>query len=186
MSGRLAGIVAGLLGGMLLWAIGPAWAHGPGGKPVRFDVEWCGEGAGRTLRIADVRAGGRYPVCLQARNEEPIDLQVNLSVGFGQIDAQGRRICRVPHVATREEAWLTDSGGAEETPAWTLPANATRSLEFFLHIDRLTDYPADASGGSSFRGWLGCLLVEGRAQASETGGHKGVRLMRMIQATDAG
>ncbi|MBF0180291.1 MAG: hypothetical protein HQM03_09730 [Magnetococcales bacterium] len=179
MTGGWAGAVAVLVGGICWWASGLAWAHGPGGKPVRFDVEWCGEGAGRTLRIADVRAGGRYPLCLRVSNEEPIDLRIGFVIGFGEIDEQGRRICRVPHVATREGAWLVDGGSNR-----TVSANATQSLDLLLHIDQLSAYPVDASGGSAFRGWLGCLLVEARAPTSETGtgGHKGVRLMRMIQA----
>ncbi|MBF0135965.1 MAG: hypothetical protein H7833_18850 [Magnetococcus sp. DMHC-1] len=162
--------------------VGDLLAHGPGSR-LELHVEFCAETtAGRIHVPLEKQTSGDYPFCLDIRNPETVDISLSLSLIPGLINDQGKSVCVMASKPDKGTTWLSTK---DETGIFrvVVPAGTTGQHKLVMHMTGLTDYPADVSGNKAFRGWLGCVLVEGRAVAEENKSrHKGTRIMRMLRA----
>ncbi|MBF0157841.1 MAG: hypothetical protein HQL57_11720, partial [Magnetococcales bacterium] len=161
------------------------WAHGPG-RPLELEVAFCADQEGESVpQLRGVRAGGSVPFCLSVRNAEPLAVQLSLSLLSGSVDAAGRSTCLLPATPSRGTAWLGEGNATGVVRGEVAPGETWRG-SLSLQASMVSNYPADSSGAVPFRGWLGCLLVEGRVVVPEGEGvgHKNARILRMIRGVE--
>lgn len=173
---------------LLVWVIGlltvqSAHAHGPG-QTLELNASWCSETTGSVQMVSGVRVGENYPVCLKIQNTENFAISATFSLVPGTIDDQGRMFCLIPFKPGKSGAWLSE-GDADGYVRSVIPANDTRQHTLSLHVASLSPYPKDNTGAPPFRGWFGCLLVDGLAVTEEkSSGHKNARKLLMIRVTE--